>query len=207
MWLGRYRAGKTEDVGIAERFRAESRSKRIADHSTNTGVCAAVRFDRARMIVRFDFEDHMVLVIEFDDACVIFENAHAPIVLAKLAADRLSGLKDGLFQHVLELTLALLVFIGDATGQRLVAAVFAPGLRDRLEFDIRRLASSVLEVLLNSLHLSKRQIELPSATERHQLIIAERPDRDRRQLVLICGANIDAIEVERSDDDAFDRNR
>ncbi len=58
-WIGIGRC-KAEDIGVAERFRAESRSERIADDSTNTSVRAAVRFNRAWVVVRFDFEDHMV---------------------------------------------------------------------------------------------------------------------------------------------------
>ncbi len=152
----------------------------------------------------FDFEDHMVLVIELDNSSVVFEDADTPIVFAKLAADGLRGLKDCLLQHVLKLAFAILVRVSDAAGESLVAAVFAPRLRDCFKLDISWFTVERLEMLLDRLHLGERQVELSFAAELHQLVIVQRSDIDLRQLEFVSRPHIDTIEVERSDDHSLD---
>jgi hypothetical protein len=41
------------------------------------------------MIVRFDLEHDVVLLVEANDSRIILEDAHAPIVVAQLATDLL----------------------------------------------------------------------------------------------------------------------
>ena len=57
--------------------------------------------------------------------------------------------------------LAVLVAIADPAGQRLVAAMLAPGLGDRFQFDVGRIAAELAEMGLDRLHFDQRQIKLP----------------------------------------------
>ena len=57
----------------------------------------------------------------------------------------------------------MLVAVSDATGQRLVAAVLAPRLRQRLQFDVGRVTLQLAEIPLDRLHLDQGQIELAFA--------------------------------------------
>ena len=107
-----------------------------------------------------DFEDHIELVVETYDPCIVFEYADAPVFLAQVAPDLLRRSKNGLLQHVVETSLATLRAVSDAASQCLVAAVFTPGLGDRFELHVGRIAIERLEVVLDGLHLDERQIEL-----------------------------------------------
>ncbi len=149
--------GKAKDVGIAERLGAQAGAHGIADHATDARIGTAIGFDSARMIVRFDFEHHVVFVIEFDDARIVRKHFDAPIFFAQSLANGLRGLKDGFLEHVLEVSRAILVGVGDAASQRLVATVFAPGLGDRFQFNIGWLAPQGMKILLHGLHLRQGQ--------------------------------------------------
>ena len=80
----------------------------------------------------FNFEGHVVFVVELHDAGVVFKDAHAPVVRTKVFSNLNSCRKDGFFEHVVEFNRTVFVAVLDATGQRLVAAVFGPGLSNRL---------------------------------------------------------------------------
>ena len=94
--------GEAEDVGIADRLGAHAGAHRVADHAADARVGPAVRFQGRGVIVRLDLEDHVVLVVEADDAGVVAEDAHAPVVGAQILADLLRGGEDRLPEHVLE---------------------------------------------------------------------------------------------------------
>ena len=94
------------------------------------------------MVVRLDLEDDMMRIVEADHAGVVAEHADAPVLWAEAAADLAGGGEDCLLEHVLEVPLAALVAIADAAGQRLVAAMLAPRLRDGFELDVRRARAS-----------------------------------------------------------------
>ena len=97
--------GKAEDIRIAEGLGAQARAHRVANDAANSRVGAAVRFNGTGVIVRFDFEDHVIVIVELDDARVIRENLDAPIVLApSCCANGLRGLEDGFLEHVLKLS-------------------------------------------------------------------------------------------------------
>ncbi len=122
-----------------------------------------------------------------------------------LAANLLRGGEDRLLQHVLEMPLALLVPVGDSAGQRLVAAVLAPGLRQRLQLDVGRIAVQLAEILLDRLHLDQRQVQLAVAAQIAPA--ARRPGSDRHlhQLERVRLSHVQVRQVERPDDHLLDR--
>src|SRR6478736_5015279 len=122
------------------------------------------------MIVRFDLEYEIVLVVEADDSGIVLEHTYAPIVLAILppgSANLLSSSKDCLFEHVFELARLRLPRsalvrahrsgIGDSPAERFMAAVLAPGLSKRFQLSIGGVAAKLEEVRLDRLHFRERQ--------------------------------------------------
>ena len=176
-WIG-IRRREAEDVGVAKRLGAQAGPHGIADHSSDAGVGTAVGFDGAGVVVCFDFKYHVIIVIEFDDTGVVREDLHAPILFAQLLADGLRGLEDRFLEHVLEMLRPVLVDVGDAASQRLVAAVLAPGLGDGLQFDVGWIAAQTLEMRLDGLHLGQRQVQLAGLAELHKLLAVEFPNWD-----------------------------
>ena len=133
--------GKAKHVGIADRFGAEPGSQSVSNHAADSGVRTTIRFQSGRAIMSFDFKGQIEIVVVTDDSRVVFENTHAPIVVAKLGADRLRGGKDRFFEHVLVAARSVFVGVRDATCEGFVTAVFAPSLRDRFQFDVGRVAT------------------------------------------------------------------
>ena len=195
---------EAEDIAVADRFRTQSRAERIADHAAEPRVGPAVRFDGRRMVVRFDLEADVLLVVKLDDAGVVLEDADAPVVRAKLAADLDRRAKHGLLEHVLEDPLALFVAVADAAFERLVRTVLAPRLRDRFQFDVSRVSLLLNPVLFDRPHLGEAQIELSVFAEMHQRVVVHRADRHGAQLELVLGPGPDPVHVQRANDDPFD---
>ena len=83
------------------------------------------------MVVRFYLENNIVLFVESHDSRVVFKNTYTPILIAKLASNRLGRCKDCFFEHVLELATSVFILVGNAAGKRFVATMLAPRLRDR----------------------------------------------------------------------------
>ena len=83
--------------------------------------------------------------------------------VAQLLANPLRGGENRLLQQVAEVPRAGLVGVGDAAGERLVAAMLAPGLGDRFQLDVGRLAAQLAVVLLDRLQLDQRQAQRPLA--------------------------------------------
>ena len=73
---------KAEDICVAYWFCTEACPEWISDHTTKPRVCTSIRLDSRWMVVCFYLEYNVILVIEFYDTCIIFEDAHAPIVFA-----------------------------------------------------------------------------------------------------------------------------
>ena len=94
--------------------------------------------------------------------------------------------------------------VRDPPGQRLVAAVFAPRLRDRLQLDVGRIATDLAKVILDRLHLGQRQVELPLPAQSHQAIVVERTQRDRDQLEAVARSQLQPIEGDRPNHDLLD---
>jgi hypothetical protein len=84
------------------------------------------------MIVRFDFETDVVTIVESNHSGIVFKYAYAPIVRPEFAPNLVGRGKDRLLEHILKATLALFVSISDPPAERLMAAMFAPRLCNRL---------------------------------------------------------------------------
>jgi hypothetical protein len=196
--------GKAEHVGVADRSGAHARAHRVADHAPDAGVGPAVRLQGRGVVVRLDLEHDVVLVVEPDHPGVVLEHAHAPIPLARLVADMFGGRENRLAEHVLEMPLARRVAIVNPPGKRLVATVLAPGLRDRLQLDIGRVAIQRAEMGLDRLHLDQRQVKLPFTAEPLQRRVVRLSDRHRHQFEAIGRADLQVLELQRSDDHLLD---
>jgi hypothetical protein len=113
--------------------------------------------------------------------------------------------EDRFFQHVLETLLAVLVPVRDPPGQRLVAAMLAPRLSQRFQFDIGRIPPQVAVVLLDRLHLDQRQVQLALAAQSPQRVVVQLADRHRHQLEKVRGADVQFRQFERPKDNLLDR--
>ena len=157
------------------------------------------------MVVRLDLEDDVELVVEAHDAGVVLEHAHAPVVVRPPLADLLRGGEDRLLEHVLEAAARRhVVAVGDPPGERLVAAVLAPGLGERLQLDVGRVAVQLAEVGLDRLHLGQLQVELALAAEPHERLVVQLADRHVPQFELVRRADLEPFKRQRTDDDLLD---
>src|SRR5262245_60344814 len=133
------------------------------------------------MIMRFNLEHQIVVVVEPDDASIVLEDADARIVLAALlpgGADLLSGSKNRLLEHIFErarlrspargASRADRAGISDSPSERSVAAVLAPGLSERFQLGVGGVAAKVAEMRLYCLHFGQRQEELTFAAQLFQ---------------------------------------
>src|SRR5439155_16473909 len=145
--------------------------------TTYTRGAATVRFDSAGVIVRFDLEADGIVIIENDHAGVVFENAQAKAVAAP-RDEILRALEDRLLDQVPVAAdgFSRLVHDLDRALERLVNAVLAPGLRDRLQLDIARLTLPPAKIVSNGLHLLKREEQVPLAAESRELLVAQVTD-------------------------------
>src|SRR5262249_14670102 len=125
--------------------------------------------------VRLDLDAEVEALVEGDDAGVVLEHADAerPRELARRLRDR--GL-----QEVVDAPHRPAARRGevDPAGERLVLAVLAPGLRERLELARGRLAAELDEVRADRAHLGEVEAELPGARELEQRRVVERAQRD-----------------------------
>ena len=199
------RRREAENIGVADRFRAEAGAHRVADDAADSGVGAAVRLERARVVVRFDFEADVVFVVELDDARVVGENADAEVVGAEVFADFDGRAEDRFLQHILEEDFAFRAAVRNPPGERFMAAVFAPSLRDRFEFDVGRVAVEVLEMLPDRLHFDERQVELASLAERFEFRVVHRANRDRLKFEIVRRTDLERVETEFVERDLLDR--
>ena len=66
----------------------------------------------------------------------------------------------------------------DGALERLVHAMLAPGLGQRLQLDVRWLAPALAEIVLNGLHLRQGEKQMPVAAQPRQLLIVQFAQRD-----------------------------
>ena len=104
-----------------------------------------------------------------------------------------------------KLPLAALVAIAHPAGQRLVGAVFAPGLGDRFQLDIGRIAVQLAEMPLDRLHFRQRQVQLARTAQLLERGIIQFANRYADQLKLVGLAHIQPAEIEWTDHDLFNR--
>ena len=91
------------------------------------------------------------LLVEAHDAGVVLEDADAPVVRPEPPADLLRRAEDRLLEQVVD---APAVEV-DRALERLVRAVLRPGLGERLQLDVGRVAAQRAEVRLDRLHLGE----------------------------------------------------
>ncbi len=204
--LVEWRVGRSEaeNVGVGDRLGAHSGTHRVADHAADARVGAAVRLQGRRMVVRLHLEDHVVAVVEADDSGVVLEDAYAPVVLARRLAYLHRGVEDRLAEHILEGSFAVRVAVADPPGQRLVAAMLAPGLGDRFQFDVGRVALERLEMGLDCPHLDQREVKLTFQGQPLERFVVELPDGYGDQLEIVRRADLQMLEFQRPDDDLLD---
>ena len=168
---------EAEDVGIGDRFRRQARAHGIADTAANSGASAAVRLNRAGMVVRFNFERQRPLVVERDHAGVVLEDRQAAAV-----ADQFGRAEDRFLQQIIVVLESVGAVQVDRAAHRFVAAMFGPSLRDRLEFDVLGLAAQLRVMLLNRFHFSQRQRQAALLADLEQLRVALLQQRHFDQL-------------------------
>ena len=145
--------------------------------------------------MRLDLEADVVLVVEPDDARVVGEDADEPVEVqvARRLEDRL------LEQVVDDLALEL-----DPAAEGLVRAVLAPGLGQRLQLAVGRVAAQPGEVPPDGLHLGEAQVELARLAQVHQRRVVHGPDRDLDPAEVVGVALAEVVERQRADDGLLD---
>ena len=162
-----------------QHVRAGNRTMRHAQHvaydPADAGVGAAEGLDRRGMIVRLDLEGKVIFVVEFDHTGVVHERGSHPgrvDFLRRSHQVRPQDRKD----HVREmlgtgLTIeARLVLAVDLRSKRLMHTVFRPGLRQGLEFAVRRRSILGGEIGLNRFQFFHVQCQTPFEVHRLQLV-------------------------------------
>ncbi len=163
LWQGIGRS-EAEDIRIADGFGAQAGSQRIADDAAQARVGAAIGLDGRRMVVRLHLEADVETLVKADDAGIILEDADAPVVLGEPAANLLRGPEDGFLKEIVD---APAIEI-DLPLQRLVRAMFGPGLGQSFQLGIPGIATQGAEMLLDGLHLGQAQGKLARTADFHQ---------------------------------------
>ena len=70
---------ETENIRVQNRLRAKTCAERVPNHPTDACACAAIRLDCGGVIMRFDLENDIILIIKLNDACVVRENGDTPL--------------------------------------------------------------------------------------------------------------------------------
>ena len=79
---GEVRVGKAKDIGVANRASTEAGSHWVTNDSTKSRVGSTVWFDGGWVVVSFHLDAHVLIFVEGDDACVIFEDTNAPVFVS-----------------------------------------------------------------------------------------------------------------------------
>ena len=167
---GQRRVGwaETQDVGDGDRLVGDPED--VADDPADSGVGAAERFDRRRVIVRFGLESDRRIAPESDDARVADECR-----LHERCIDRVGAVA----QHLDERGTILAVVGRDRRSERLVGAVFAPRLGERFELDVGGLAPEIGVVRLDDAEFLWVESESSFDTDGEQLVHRLVDDLDR----------------------------
>ncbi len=99
--------------------------------------------------MRFDLEADMILIVETDHAGIVLEHTDAPVLGPKPATNLRRGPENGLLQQIVD---APAVKVNLAL-ESLVRAMLRPGLRQRLQLRVCRVAALLTEVALDGFHL------------------------------------------------------
>src|SRR5439155_8559972 len=162
--------------------------------TTYTRGAADVRFARAGVIVRFDLEADGIVIIENDHAGVVFENAQAKAVVAP-RDEILRALEDRFLDQVPIAAdgFSRLVHDLDRALERLVNAMLAPGLRDRLQLDVARLTLLPAKIVSNGLHLLEREEQVPVAAEPRELLVVQIADGNVLELETVLVPRLEVV--------------
>ena len=160
--------GDAEDVGVADRLGPEAGAEGVADHAAESCVGPAVGVDRRGVVVSLDLEADVMVGVEPDDAGVVGEDGDEPV-----APHLLRGAEDGPLEEVID----HLAVVLDPAAEGLVRAMLAPGLGQRLELAVRRLAAEAGEMGLDGAELGEAEVELAGLGERQQLGVGLAQDR------------------------------
>ena len=171
--------GDAEHVEVGDRLGAEAGAEHVADHAAEAGRRAAVGLDRRGMVVGLDLHADVVVAVEPHHARVVLEHAHTPVARTERVADRLRGGEHRLLEEVVVAGRPGGADVIDAAGERLVAAVLAPGLRDRLQLDLERGAAEGVKVVADSVQLADGQGQAAVAAELFECGVVETVQRDR----------------------------
>ena len=183
--LGGRRVGRrhAEHVEVCDRLGAQARAEHVADHAPQPRGGAAVGLDGRGMVVRLHLHADVVIAVEPHHARVVTKHAHAPVAGSELLPDRSRGGEHRFLEQVVVSRLARWPRVVDGAGERLVAAVLAPGLGDRLQFDLEGVAARRGEVVADAVQLADRQRQAPRAAQLLQSVVVEsgQPNRLLRE--------------------------
>ena len=176
-------------------LRGEAGAEDVADDAADAGSRAAVRLDRARVVVRLHLEADVVFLVEADDAGVVLENRDAPLLV-----ELLRGGEDGLLEQV------VVALLAEAHGarERLVLAVLRPGLRERLQLAEARRAAERVEPFLDGAHLDGVEREHVATRERQKLLVPEPLQRNGGHRLAAAAARQWARRRNRAEPDLLD---
>ena len=169
--VGKVGRRKAEYVRVENGLSAQARPERIANDPADTRIRAAVRVQRGRMVMRLHLEDEMKIVVELDDPRIVDEHGYALVARAFGTADILGRLPDGAGEEVVDaLSLPARDVIYDPV-EDLVLAVLGPGLGQRLQFDVRRVAADRAEMAPDRPHLLQIEGQHAIAAQPHHFIV------------------------------------
>ena len=106
------------------------------------------------MVVRLDFKTQVILIIEGHNPGIVHKHADAPVTTSQSSADGASRGKDGFLEHVAKLPAPSFILVLDPPRKCFVAAMLAPCLGDRLQFDVCWIAIKRRKVRLYRAHFS-----------------------------------------------------
>ena len=162
---GRVERCYAEDVEIGDRLGRERCAEHIADHTPQSRRSATVGFDGRRVVVGLHLHAHVVVTVEADHTRVVTEHAHAPVAGPEGRADLLCGGEDCVLEQVCVPDCSRGAGVCYRARERLVAAVLAPGLGERLEFDLERVAAERVEVVADGVEFGHREGQAAIAGE------------------------------------------
>ena len=168
--LGRRQIGRAEAEDVGAGDRVVSGTEDVADHAADAGVGPAERLDRGRVVVGLGLQRQGAPGLERDDAGVAHERRDD-----ERSVDRVGRVPQSLQQRGSLVTGRG----GDSRPERLVSTVLAPGLSDRLELDIGRVAALVLEPGLQGEQLLGVEIHASLDVHRREFLGCAAAYRDR----------------------------
>ena len=152
-----------------------------------------------------DLHAHVVVAVEPHHARVVLEHAHAPVGGAEGAADRAGGGEHRLLQQVVVGRRARRPGLVDRAAERLVAAVLAPGLGDRLEFDLAGRAAELPVVVADRVQLADGEGQALLPAQGRERRVVEPVEGDRLHAELPRPAADERPQGQRPDDHVVDR--